>query len=225
MAAICEMYDGQCAYCNKRGAALKCGECRSVVYCAQRSCQKAHWRIHKTICLDLRPFRTVMERGTRGKVVGSRVGKKRTKTLNVIGPPMSLHPDEANQVALKRCASPDGSVDPLPPGQFRLLYVAIAHITKGALIVQLGYHADTPDGHCRITLACKCECGQNPCRAIVPANIAQVMSMSFLRSMETDLVAASRSLPRGWGFFGSECDCRCYASGIHMTMDSFMKNF
>jgi hypothetical protein len=153
------------------------------------------------------------------------VGKKRTKTLNVIGPTMSLHPDEANQVALKQCVSPDGSDDPLPPGQFRPLYVAIAPITKGALIVRLGYHANTLNGHCRTTLACMCECGQNPCRAIVPSNINQVMSMSFLRSMETDLVAASRSLPRGWEFCATECDCRYYETGIHMTMDSFMKNF
>jgi hypothetical protein len=218
MAAIGEMYDGQCASCNRHGAVLKCGACRSVVYC-ERSCQKVHWRIHKTICLDLRPFRTAMERSTCGKVVGSRVGKKRTKTLNVVGPPMSLHPDEANQVAMKRCASPDGSVD--PPGEFRPFFVAIADITKGALVVQLGYHANTLDGHYRIALACKCECGQNPCRAIVPASIAQVMSMRFLRSMETDMVGG---IPRGWGFFGSECDCRCYASGIHMTMNSFMKD-
>jgi hypothetical protein len=38
-----------CGRCNKTGAKMRCGRCRSVQYCNQ-ACQSANWALHKATC-------------------------------------------------------------------------------------------------------------------------------------------------------------------------------
>ena len=39
-----------CGCCGARGVKKTCGACRAVYYC-ERSCQKRHWKLHRTICV------------------------------------------------------------------------------------------------------------------------------------------------------------------------------
>jgi hypothetical protein len=38
-----------CHYCSKKCEPLRCSACKSVQYCS-RTCQKSHWKVHKTSC-------------------------------------------------------------------------------------------------------------------------------------------------------------------------------
>lgn len=43
----------ECATCASRsGELLKCGKCRSVLYCSV-ACQRAHWKAHKGVCVPV----------------------------------------------------------------------------------------------------------------------------------------------------------------------------
>jgi hypothetical protein len=204
------MYRCQCASCNTSDATLKCSRCRSAAYC-DRVCQKAHWRTHKDQCLMLRAARCDMEREVGGVVVSTRQGRTRVKTLNLLPCP-SMHPDEVNTVCVWRCTP-----------KARPLWGTIRKVPKGQALVQLGYHCNTLEGHFRMFFAWNCPCGQTPChRPQFPnsKNLGMVLSMRFLRALDSDPVTCVATLPRGWSVHREECGCSSYETGgTNLTLD------
>jgi hypothetical protein len=213
LAVLNSMYDGRCAWCNTSGAVNKCTRCKSAGYC-NRICQKAHWHTHKQTCSVLRVVRRRMERGDGGAIINARQGRTRTKTLRV-QLCVSVHPDESNAVLVLRCVGPVAG-SRLPSCS------ATRKIFKDETIILLGYHCNTLGDHYRMAFVCQCECGDSPCRTIIPANIDLMRSPRFHRSMESDPVTCIATLPRGWSVHREECACNCYEPGrTDLTMEGY----
>ena len=143
-------------------------------------------------------------------MVSTRQGRTLAKTLNMF-PCVSMHPDEVNTVCVWRCTP-----------KARPLWGTIRKVPKGQTLVQLGYHCNTLEGHFRMLFAWYCPCGETPCRLQMPnsKDLGMVMSLCFLRAMESDPVSCLATLPPGWSVHREDCFCTWYeADGIDLTLD------